>query len=605
MAQARFERRRIRHLPVGHDGFGGSCDEVVGRICVTFGEGEWYPRPEDRAIVRERRLLLARLDSLQRLAPRDSWILGQRVWYRSEAGDWESALRVASGCRMVERETWWCRALAGFALHGLGRYEEAERAFRAALETMEPERAERWRVPRWPVDGGVRDLLEEALEEDAGGSGERGTTDRVLRRLWALADPLWMVEGNDRKTAHMARWTAAEIRREARNPFRLTWADDLTELTVRHGWQEGWERIPARSVTYEDRVIGHDHPLSRDYMPSGEVMRAPAEANARELAPDPTRPRSLHAPAYAPVLLPMEGQLAVFPRLEGMVVVATHFLPGDTTFHAGHGHPRPWLAPGDQAGMPDRTGLFALPVGDLADGGTPPAAADGESQGAEAPGDGDEPGPLRRSLWREDAPAREDRGAPLGVRAVGSTEGALLLQLPHGDHVVSAESWSPRRCRAGRRRVGVGARRVIPDVASLSDILVLRPSPGEPSTVEEALGLALPRARLAPGEALALGWEVAGLGFRDETLVFQLSVAPAERGVLHRIGDFLGLSAPPSPLLLSWEEPAPDEPGHRFHYLALDVPELEEGTYRVRLVLRTAGRSDAVTVSRLEVVPGG
>ncbi|MBT8489188.1 MAG: hypothetical protein KJO65_10230, partial [Gemmatimonadetes bacterium] len=33
-AQARFENRRIRHLPVSYSGFGGPCDEVVGRICV-------------------------------------------------------------------------------------------------------------------------------------------------------------------------------------------------------------------------------------------------------------------------------------------------------------------------------------------------------------------------------------------------------------------------------------------------------------------------------------------------------------------------------------------------------------------------------------------
>jgi len=76
----------------------------------------------------------------------------------------------------------------------------------------------------------------------------------------------------------------------------------------------------------------------------------------------------------------------------------------------------------------------------------------------------------------------------------------------------------------------------------------------------------------------------------------------ADRDVFHRIGDLLGLSDPPRPLVLSWEEPGPWEPAHQFHYLALDLPELEEGAYEVRLVLRTEGRSEAVTTKRFSVV---
>lgn len=197
-AQARFERRRVRLLPTSYEGFGGSCDEVVGRICVTFGEGEWYPQPEDPEIVMARRALLAELDSLQVLLPGDRWILGQRVWYRAEGDDWGRALTAAAGCGLAQDERWWCHALEGFALHGLGRYQRAERAFEIALARMEPERARRWSVPRWSVDGDARELLEaEAVDE--------GEERPLLHRLWALADPLYLVPGNDRRTAHLAR----------------------------------------------------------------------------------------------------------------------------------------------------------------------------------------------------------------------------------------------------------------------------------------------------------------------------------------------------------------------------------------------------------------
>ncbi|MDX1646518.1 MAG: hypothetical protein R3304_05190, partial [Longimicrobiales bacterium] len=360
-AQASFERIRVRHLPRTYGSFGGSCDEVVGRICVTFGEGEWYPGPEASEIVDARRALIAELDSLQTLVPRDSWILGQRVWYRAEAGAWETALATARECGPEGGRSWWCLALEGFALHGLGRYGRSQAAFDEALSGMDRDRARRWSIPRWPVEGRVRDVLDEAREgegrEDAGVAEPTDRVHALVERLWTLADPLYLVEGNDRRTAHLARWVASEIRSEARNPFRLRWGDDLTELTVRHGWQKGWERIPARSPSYRDQVIGHDHPLGRDYMPSAEALLAPATAEPEAMVPRLRRPRSLYAPEYAPVLLPMDGQLAVFPRGETMVVVSSHFLPADTTHHASHDHPKPWLEAAEQASMPSSMGL--------------------------------------------------------------------------------------------------------------------------------------------------------------------------------------------------------------------------------------------------------
>jgi hypothetical protein len=72
-------------------------------------------------------------------------------------------------------------------------------------------------------------------------------------------------------------------------------------------------------------------------------------------------------------------------------------------------------------------------------------------------------------------------------------------------------------------------------------------------------------------------------------------------GVLRRIGQFFGLADAPRPLGLSWEEPAPGEPGVLFRYLALDLPRLDEGRYEILLVLRTSDRSDAVTRATFEV----
>jgi hypothetical protein len=284
------------------------------------------------------------------------------------------------------------------------------------------------------------------------------------------------------------------------------------------------------------------------------------------MRPDRSRPRSLYAPAYAPVLLPMEGQIAVFPRVGGAVVVATFFLPPDTTFHADHGHPLPWMEPGEQAELDHRIGLYLLPVGDEA-------------------------------------------GAPNGVRPRGttrrgSTNGTLSLRADPGEYVVSAESWSPAGRAAGRLRRGLAVRPAVEDVATLSDLLLLRPaSEGrDPTTLEDALDRALPSRVLGRDEPFALGWEVAGLGFRPETLHFEVSVEPAGQGFLRSVGEFLRLVDPPRPLGLAWEEPSPTEPRHDFHYLALDLPDLDPGRYRVVLVLRTAEREEISRAVEIEIV---
>lgn len=547
-AQRRFESRRVRLLPVSYEGFGGPCDEIVGRICIRFGEGEWYPVPEDPEITRLRRELLQELDSLQLLAPSSRWIMGQRVWYRANWDEWPDALRTARACGAVER--WWCLALEGFALHGQGRFVESLATFEEAFVHMDSERATEWRIPRWSVDGRAREALATAAASPFG-------TARELEWFWTLADPLYLADGNDRLTAHYARWTVTELRQRARNPFRISWGSDLTQLTVRHGWQMGWERIPSQTFGNDDNVVGHDHPLGRDYLPPGDVLSNPADAPAEAFWPRVRAPKSLYAPPYAPVLLPMDAQMGVFPRGRTMAVVSSHFLPEDTTFHADHDHPLPWMEPGEQAGLDDRAGLFVIPL-----------------QG--------------------DTPRAE-------VQVTGRTEGSSFLVVPTADYVVSAESWSPSRRRAGRLRLGVRAREAPPDIATLSDVILLRPDEAAPESLEEAVDLLLPRNELRSGEPFAIGFEVSGLGFRPETLVFEVSVEQEGRSVLGRIGDFLGVGDPPRPLVLSWQEPGPDHPSHVFRYLRLDLPALDEGAYEIRLVVKTEGRSDAVRVKHFQV----
>ena len=550
-AQARFERSRTRHLPATIETFGSVCDEHVGRFCSWYEEGDWYPTPESPQIRELRVDLLATLDSVQAGLPGDDWVLGQRVWYLSEGGQWDKALHAASECGGAQ--PWWCAALEGFALHGLQRIPEAESAFARALRQMEPGQALEWRLPRRAVDSESSGLL-----SDLGDIAEVApdSIDGVLGRMWRLADPLYLVDGNDRLTAHYARWTVSTLRERARNPFHIAWGRDMEELTIRHGWEIGWERSPRGNFASLDNVIGHKHPEGRDFMPSAGALREPGLASSEDLRPDRSRPRSLYAPAYAPVMLPMNGQVAIFPRGPEMVVVSAYFLPEDTTRHAEHRHAIPWLEAGDQAGQPQRAGLYLIPV---------------------------------------------DGGRPRNVRDIGSDSGVLSVTVPVGAYVVSVEAFSPGLRRAGRERFGLARSNVPDDVAALSDILLLAPMSTPPEQLEEAILFALLKTELLPGQSFAIGWEVSGLGFRPESMRFTASVRRSDRNPLKRIGDFLGITNRPEPLRVSWEEHGPDQPTHVFRYLNLDLPRLDPGDYQITLTLETSGRSTSTTTRSFKV----
>jgi len=304
-------------------------------------------------------------------------------------------------------------------------------------------------------------------------------------------------------------------------------------------------------------IIGHRHPEGREYMPSGETLTEPAAARAESFLADRRSPRSLHTPRYAPTILPMEGNLAVLVRGDRMVLVATATLPEDTSFHALHDHARPWKEPGSQARSPDTRGLFALDV---------------------------------------------ESGRLFEARVEGSTEGPVTLDLPVGAYLISVESWSPALRHAGRLRLGIRRARTPPDVAALSDLLLLRGGEGAPQMLSEALPLVLQGDEIRPGQRVAIAWEVSGLGFRPETFRFTLSVERTDRSVFRRLGELVGVAERPASLGLSWEEPGPDRPTHQFHALDLDLPELDPGRYEITLVLHTPGRSDVIARRTFTVV---
>ena len=548
-AQRRFEIDRVRWLSATASRRYGACDEVLGRMCLRNDEGDdWYPGPEDPRIARAREELLDVLAAAGTLG--DPWILGQSVVYLGEAGRWDEARALAAAACSGGEGDGWCRALEGLALHALGRFPESESAFRRALELMDAERARVWNDPEPLLDSEGRawwKSLSEAVRPDRAGL------------VWALADPFLLVPGNDGLTEFWSRWTVAETRTAARNAYGMAWGSDLEQLTVRYGWEVGWEREEARPLGPRTggAVVGRHHPESRPLLPGGAVFQDPAVATEQDWIPDAFRPRSGYAPAYTPIVLPGAGQLAIFPRGDRFVLVGALALPEDTTFHAKHVHPDREQASPPWRGRASEAGLFLLSV--------------------------------------------DGQGTTLAARAVGREQGGFALEAPAGRWVASLEVIAPERRRAGRTRIGVVVAATPLRQATLSDLLLVGTALPDGASLEDAAAQALPRGWLVHGERLAIAWELFGLGYRAETLSYRLTVEKIDGGLFHRAGRWLRILGSPRVRRVEWEEVGPERPGPALRSVEVDLPELEPGSYEVRLEVRSPQGAPLVRTRAVEV----
>ena len=548
-AQRRFEINRVRWLPATASLRYGPCDQVLGRFCLRDDEGDdWYPGPEDPRIVRAREELLDVLAAAGTLG--DPWILGQRVVYLGEAGRWDEARSLAAAACGGGEGNGWCRALEGLALHALGRFPESESAFRRALARMDAERVRVWNDPEPLLDSEGRAWwrsLSEAVRPDR------------ANLVWALADPFLLVPGNDGLTEFWSRWTMAEIRAGARNAYGMAWGSDLEQLTVRYGWEVGWEREEARPLGPRTggAVVGRHHPESRPLLPGGAVFQDPAVASEQTWIPDASRLRSGYAPAYAPIVLPGAGQLAIFPRGDRFVLVGALALPEDTTFHAKHVHPDREQASPPWQGRASEVGLFLIPV--------------------------------------------DGQGTTLAVGAVGREQGGFTLEAPAGRWVASLEVVAPEQRRAGRTRMGVVVAATSSRQATLSDLLLLDTALPEGASLEDAAARALPRDWLVHGERLAIAWELFGLGYGMESLSYRLTVEKTDRGLLRRAGRWLRILGSPRVRRVEWEEPGPERLGPALRSVEVDLPELDPGSYEVRLEVRGPQGAPLVRTRAVEV----
>ena len=530
--QRRFERTRRRHFPYGYL-WTGRCDEHIGRFCLSYDEDEdWESAPEHPEVPLLRRALLDSLDAAAESLPGDSWILGQRVRYRIEGGSPSAAFDIAAPCRLEGR--WWCHALAAYALHAAEEFEDSEVWFDRALAGMPGVERCRWTDLGPILRGKNRGRYTDAP------CGDRAGFESLF---WTLADPLWLVPGNERRTEHLSRWVLDRLQEDADSGYGLRWGRDLREILLRFGWPSGWEigrrRYPG--LRTEEAIQSHRSPEAQEFTPRAEWVHqaGPPESDAWEL--DPDRPRATWSPPYGPIG-ELQHQLARFRRGDSLLIVAA------IDPSAGGS------AQDSAASCTRETGLFLA--------------------------------------------------TPAGVRNRTVVEGPHTLRMianvgpvrPSIRRFAGVET----RCldrpgAAARARYELDPEGGLNPL--LSDLLLFEPVDSLPGTLDAAVGVALSSLKSRPYGVLGVFWEWYGPLSGLEPVQMTLTLAREGKSFWRRAIEWTGLAGRQTDSVgLRWDERvAALAPAARS--VRLELPDLPEGRYRLTLEVRSS-RHGEVSVSR-------
>ena len=629
--QARYERYREQRTPPDLADLSRRCDEIVGRYCFRFPDhidvDDWRAPEPPVELELARTRLLKDLATIASKIPGDLWILGQRVYYLTDMGALTNAANLARTCG--GRAHWWCTALAAYVHHVRGLWTVADEAFAQALEQMPPDTAALWRAPEHLLEDSAWKIYQEAADKGS-----------LEERLWMLSDPLYLVEGNDRKTEQYARQVLIRIQADAINGTGLDWKDDLEEITLRWGAPEAWSRerdLPTGDTLVDSRRMV-SHRRGQGFLPPVRALEDPSQVassewtlgdrarlelreggslvdplNSGSLLEQATQvddvfgaaadligiirdgiarsgPRTGYTAPYAPELDVLETQVARFRRGDSLLVAGA-FAPKPEEKKDLSATPPPALR------MPDVRDLKAErnesrsdkqkrsnPFGDVREVPVPFIPEMSEEN-------------IQSGLFLIDS----ESGKQYQVRGEGP-KGAFQLQAPNGHYIVGLEAFSPHAKKAWRDRHGLWQDPIVPGLAAMSDLLILRGGGEIPTSLDEALPTALPAVRIEAGDPFKVAWELYGLSVGESASV-RIGVNRGRTGFLGQLGEFLRFLEPDEPVVMTYEDSGPDVLGTVFRAVELNLPDLEPGDYVLTVEIDLAGREPMTVGRAINIVP--
>ena len=630
--QARYERYREQRTPPALADLSRRCDDIVGRFCSRFPDhmdaDEWRAPEELPELELARTRVLKDLGEIAQEIPGDLWIMGQRVYYLIDKGALASAAGLARRCG--GRAHWWCTALAAYVHHARGAWTTADEVFAQALAEMPADTAARWRAPGHLLEESALDMYEKAVDKES-----------VERNLWLLADPLYLVEGNDRKTEQYARQVLVRMRAEAINGTGLDWDEDLEEVTLRWGPPEAWSRereLPTGdSLVDSRRMVSHRR--GQEFLPPAKVLEDPSEVAPAEWVlgerarmelrqksalVDPINsgsmleratqnsdlfgdsadltaifrdgiirsgPRTGYTAPYAKDFGLLETQVARFRRGDSLLVAAAFARKAAEKLDPGAPPP---VAPRKEDGVDLRAARNESrsdkqkrtnPFGEVREVPVPFIAKASEER-------------IQSGLFLIDS----ESGQPFEVRGEGAG-GTFQLRAPNRHYVVGLEAFSPDEQKAWRDRHGLWQDPLVPGLAAISDLLILEGGGGLPTSLDEALPTALPAVRIESGDGFKVAWELYGLRVGESASV-RIGVNRGRSSIVTRLGEFLRVVEPNEPVVMTWEEAGPDVLGTVFRAVELNLPDLEPGDYTLTVEIELSGREPMMVARPISIVPG-
>jgi hypothetical protein len=242
----------------------------------------------------------------------NSWYVGHLVYLSLTPGNLDESWRIAGRC--VGNDS-FCLALQGFVLHAYSRYAAADSTFSQSLTAMLPAEACKWRD--------IAPLLD-SIARSRYVSLDCATRRAFEDSVWRLADPLYALEGNDRRTEHYSRRVMNVLLLGAPSPFATAtqpwpWDTTLSDAMIRYGAAAHWI-VPHEGVG--DRAIHYHTPsysfVPRSAEPTSEASGAPIFDLTRRL--DAAEER--YHPAYDYVTELARAQTIVLQRDDSLLVAA-------------------------------------------------------------------------------------------------------------------------------------------------------------------------------------------------------------------------------------------------------------------------------------------
>lgn len=364
-------------------------------------------------------------------------------------------------------------------------------------------------------------------------------------RIWWFSRTLYGMRGNDSRSEWNARQLMVRLYQDAPSAHQFGFDEDERELLLRFGWPRWWAKGPGDPRGGGFSIVSDEASPAYRYLPAGYVLSNPAISDSSQWRLHQPPVIGRYAPPYARKLVALEHQQAMFRRGDSALLVMAYDV---------------LAVPGLGAATQRRAAMVVA--------------------------QGDQPAP--RMTSRDNAPAG-------GTMTVTGAWGSMLF---------SGEVWASDSNVVARARYGVHPPYAVGTRVTVSDLLFYKPSGAPPTSVEEALPLALPTERVHANAPLGVYWEAYGTDPTGETMKLTVTVVREveETSFLNRKSKALRLVREATPVSISTQDLSARGRTISPRAVQLNISTLKRGAYVVQLEIEVDGQYALRADHRIEII---